>query len=159
MRRRIQSFIFLGAVTASLAMPCEANAVPYDVIASSPGGWPIQGAPTLKIIRSQEELADLWRASGRSRSFLPEVDFRRQTVIGYFLSLRPSSGYRLAVEGIDVRAGTMTVQLIETTPGPCCVVLLTGGAPNILIATIPWHGPVDVQVRREAAPACPGCSP
>ena len=156
MRRRVQVFVVLAAAVASLAMPHKANAIPYEVIAASPGGFPIQGAPTLKIVRSQEELAGLWRASGRNLA-PPVVDFRRHTLIGYFLGMRGSTVYRLEVESVAVRAGTMTVQLIESTPGECCVTPLGGGAPNILIATMPWKGPVDVQVRREARPSC--CTP
>ena len=153
MRRNVQVLIGLGAVIASLAMPSMAHAIPHQVIASTGGGLPIQGAPGLRVIRSQEELADLWRASGRTLA-PPVVDFRRHTLVGYFLGMRGSTVYRLEVESVDVHAGTMTVQLIESTPGECCVTPMVGGAPNILIATIPWKGPVDVQVRREARASC-----
>ena len=79
----------------------------------------------------------LWRASGRTLA-PPEVDFRRHSVIGYFRFLR--TGSRLAAESVEVRAGKMTVQLIESTPGECCVIPLGSGAPNVLIATNSLEG-------------------
>jgi hypothetical protein len=141
---------------ASVGCPPGAEAqVPFEVIAASSLGAPRSPwTPTLEIIRSEAEFRALYRSLGRTLD-PPEVNFRNHAVVAYFLGMRGSTGYRLVAERVVFRSGTMTGHLTESPPGPGCGVGFSATFPDIMIATIPWKGPVEVEVRPEARSCCP----
>jgi hypothetical protein len=146
----------LLVLLAGLIVPGVAAALPFEVLRSglsSDALSPI--AARTDIVRSEEELDALWRSLGRRSSFRPVVDFRRQTLVVCFLGMRPTGGYSVQGEDVQVRAGTLTVSLVETTPGACCVTTFSAVVPEIWIVTSPWQGPIDVEVRRVERNCCP----
>jgi len=147
----LAALVALGTV---LAVPARVDAqIKFEVFDNKFGSARSPWTPTLKVIRSEEELQALWSSLGRYVA-PPDVDFRSHVVIAYFLGLRPTGGYRLEAERVEIRAGTMTVHLIEVTPGECCGTAQTATLPEIMISTIPWKGPVSVEVRREPRSCC-----
>ena len=157
LQRQVGVLIVLGAMGATLALPGWADAqVPYDVIASGRGESAL--APTtatLRVVRSESEFYALWHtALGRNVASAPDADFRNHIVIAYFLGGRPTSGYYLEAERVEIRSGTMTVNLVEFFPGACCGAGLTATMPEIWISTIPWKGPAEVEMRREPHSCC-----
>jgi hypothetical protein len=63
----------------------------------------------------------LWnRAYGAQLSppRLPELDFRRESVIAVFLGQRPSGGYGVSVRDLRLEGGDVILLLEERQPGP-----------------------------------------
>ena len=153
-RRSVRMLRILILLAFTAALVPTADAVPFDVIAASPGLGALQPQQaTLRVLHSSEELEDLWRSLGRNLA-PPTVEFRRHRLIAYFAGLRPTTGYRLSVESVDIRGGTMLLGLMETTPGTCCVTTGTSTSPDVWLTTLPWRGPVDVLVRRVPNASC-----
>jgi hypothetical protein len=154
--RQVRVLTLIVALGALLAMPRLTDAqIRYEVISSTTSGSARQPfTPTLRIIHSEEELQALWSSLGRNVA-PPRVEFRSHLVFAYFLGIRATTGFRLEAERVEIRAGTMTVKLVEVTPGDCCVTGQLATMPDIMISTIPWKGPVSIEVRQAAHSCCP----
>ena len=53
----------------------------------------------------------------------PSVDFSQQMVIAAVMPLRPSSGYRIAIESVTEFADHIEAEVVERSPAPGCVTL------------------------------------
>ena len=128
------------ALQLRVARPAQAD-IPFNAILQTSNPLRSPAAGTVVAIRSETELAALWQSLGR-RVAPPQIDFRQHTLIVYFLGERATGGYRLSVESVDVRAGTLNLLVVETEPGPCCVTTQTAISPAIWTTTIPlaWRG-------------------
>lgn len=74
-----------------------------------------------RVVTSQDALLTLWnRAHGAQLSppRLPELDFRRESVIAVFLGQRPSGGYGVSVRDLRLEGGDVILLLEERQPGP-----------------------------------------
>ena len=154
MNRR--SILLLAAVlTIGVLRSGAASAVPFETVSLARlGGILAPSSLQAEVVQSQEELESLWRSLGRTIA-PPEVDFRGHALVGVFLGMRGSSGYRVEVEDVQVRAGTMVVSVVETAPGPCCVVTFGATKPETWFLTVPWKHAVEVEVRRVERNCCP----
>lgn len=70
------------------------------------------------VIRDANAWADLWSELGAGDR--PAVDFTRNVVVVAAAGQRPTGGYEIAVDGVRQTAGELTIQVVETTPGPNC---------------------------------------
>jgi hypothetical protein len=76
--------------------------------------------PQRLVVRDDASYARFWSSLGVGGE-RPAVDFTRDVVIGVAGGQRSTGGYSIAVEQV-VRAGTSaTVRVVETTPGPGCM--------------------------------------
>lgn len=71
------------------------------------------------VIRDANAWADFWSELGIGDR--PEVDFTKAVVVAVAAGQRPSGGYEIAVDRVGQAAGELTVQVVETTPGPNCM--------------------------------------
>jgi len=69
------------------------------------------------VIRDEQGLKDIWQQIDDAGS-LPEIDFEDNMVIAVFMGERPTGGYGIEIESIDAYAGSITVNVVETEPGP-----------------------------------------
>lgn len=90
------------------------------------------------VIRDADGFAQLWSELGAGDR--PDVDFTRNVVVVVAAGQRPTGGYGIAIDQVTQADGQLTIQVVETTPGPNCV---TAGAAT---------QPVDVVVIPEVAP-------
>jgi hypothetical protein len=90
------------------------------------------------VIRDANGFAELWSELGAGDR--PEVDFTRTVVVVAAAGERPTGGYEIAIERVARADSQLTIQVVETAPGPNCVT--TGGATQ----------PVDVVVIPGVAP-------
>ncbi|HEU5304968.1 MAG TPA: protease complex subunit PrcB family protein [Gemmatimonadales bacterium] len=90
------------------------------------------------VIRDANGFAQLWAELGAGDR--PDVDFTQNVVIVAAAGERPSGGYEIAIDRVAQADGQLTIQVIETAPGPNCIT--AGGATK----------PVDVVVLTGAAP-------
>ena len=49
------------------------------------------------------------------------VDFTRDMVVAVAAGQRPTGGYEIAVDRVRQAKGELTVEVVETAPGPNCV--------------------------------------
>jgi PrcB C-terminal len=90
------------------------------------------------VIRDANAWADFWSELGVGER--PAVDFSRDVVVAVAAGQRPSGGYEIAVDRVGQSDGVLTVEVVETTPGPNC--MTTGSLTQ----------PVDVVVVPAVAP-------
>jgi protease stability complex PrcB-like protein len=109
------------------AAPAPAGAAPYapyDASGSIPirriGQWTASGidSPERKVIRDDSSFAQFWQALGAGQR--PVVDFSRDVVIAVAAGQRQTGGYAIAVERVARAGKSMTVEVVQTVPGPGC---------------------------------------
>ncbi len=84
------------------------------------------------VIRDATTWAEFWSELGLGDR--PGVDFSKDIVIAVAAGQRPSGGHEIAVKQISQTSGELTIEVVETRPGPNC------------IATTSLTQPVDVVV-------------
>ena len=109
------------------AAPAPSGAAPYapyDASGTLPirriGQWTASGidSPERKVIRDDSTFAQFWQALGAGQR--PVVDFSRDVVIAVAAGQRQTGGYAIAVERVARAGKAMTVEVVETVPGPGC---------------------------------------
>jgi PrcB C-terminal len=122
----------------------EQGYAPYGN-ASSPeirriGKWSHTGIGEARrlVIRDANAWAAFWSELGAGDR--PDVDFTQNVVIVAAAGQRRSGGHEIAVDRVNQADGQLTIEVLETTPGPNC--LTTGAVTQ----------PVDVVVVPVAAP-------
>jgi hypothetical protein len=109
------------------AAPAPDGAAPYaayDASGALPirriGQWTASGidSPERKVIRDDSTFAQFWQALGAGQR--PAVDFSRDVVIAVAAGQRQTGGYAIAVERVARAGRSMTVDVVETVPGPGC---------------------------------------
>jgi len=71
------------------------------------------------IIRDANAWAAFWSELGVGDR--PAVDFTRDVVVAVAAGQRPTGGYEIAVDRVRQANGELTVEVVETTPGPNCM--------------------------------------
>ena len=70
------------------------------------------------IIRDANAWGAFWSELGVGER--PAVDFTRNVVVAVAAGQRPTGGYEIAVDRVRQVNGELTVEVLETTPGPNC---------------------------------------
>ncbi len=96
----------------------------------------------------REQLLTLWNRAYGARltpPALPEVDFRRDSVIAVFTGQKPSGGYGVSVNEVRLEGNDVIVNVTETRPGPGDIttqalthpwVMVQVGRPDLQVAWI-----------------------
>ena len=71
------------------------------------------------VIRDANAWAGFWSELGVGDR--PAIDFTRNLAVAVSAGQRPTGGYEIAVAGIREADGELSIQVIETTPGPNCI--------------------------------------
>ena len=71
------------------------------------------------VIRDANTWAAFWSELGVGDR--PAVDFTRDVVVAVAAGQQPTGGYEIAVNNVTQQAGELTVEVLETTPGPNCM--------------------------------------
>jgi hypothetical protein len=103
--------------------------------------------PGLQVVRNPADFERLWaviESYHSARTPPPDVDWSQEMAIVVALGTRPSGGYRVRVDRLTERLGTMTVHAREIQPGGEIVTdLLT--EPFIAIATPAYPGAIELE--------------
>lgn len=86
------------------------------------------------VVRDGAAWAALWAEHGAGRTpppELPEVDFSREMVVGFFWGEKPTAGYRVEISEVLAEAGRLVVRVEVGSPPP--------GAPVVQVLTQPHH--------------------
>lgn len=109
------------------------------------------------VIRSEEELAALWRRHGNLQVPLPEppsIDFEAAMVVAVFLGQRPSTGYRVEIKQIDHapavngEPSSLMVRAVQAEPTPDAIVAQVVTAPFHIVQADRAEGDAVVEFTR-----------
>jgi hypothetical protein len=75
--------------------------------------------PRRQVIRDANGWAQFW--SELAMGDRPEVDFTHDLVIAVASGQQRTGGFGISVERVSQREGELTIQVVETSPGPDCV--------------------------------------
>jgi hypothetical protein len=76
------------------------------------------------VVEDAEEWAQVWSRLWNNQHPvppLPAVDFSREVVVVAAMGTRPNGGYSIRVQAAAVHEGSLTVRVVETSPGSRCV--------------------------------------
>jgi hypothetical protein len=85
------------------------------------GQWTRTGISEARrlVIRDANAWADFWSELGVGDR--PAVDFSRDVVVAVSAGQRPTGSHEIAIERVINNGGELTVEVVETTPGPNCM--------------------------------------
>jgi hypothetical protein len=86
----------------------------------------------------------------------PSVDFSQQMVIAAVMPLRPSSGYRIAIESVTEFADHIEAEVVERSPAPGCVTLTVITRPFDVVRVPRRDKPVKFVERTIETPCADG---
>ena len=75
--------------------------------------------PERLVIRDEQSWAGFWNRLGAFNR--PAVDFTRDVVIAVASGQRSSGGYEIAVQRVTRTGNALSIDVVETAPGPTCV--------------------------------------
>jgi len=82
-------------------------------------------APTLFVIRTQDELEQFWTKHAAiffPQPAPPQIDFTQDMLVAVVDIIEPSGGYELSIETLESSDGLVTVQVLKAGPGPDTIV-------------------------------------
>lgn len=109
----------------SSSQPAEQGYAGYDSQAALEvrriGQWTRTGISESRrlIIRDANGWAAFWSELGMGQR--PAVDFTKDMVVAVAAGQRPSGGYEIQVHRVTQQGGELTVEVLETAPGPNCM--------------------------------------
>jgi protease stability complex PrcB-like protein len=85
------------------------------------GQWTRTGVAESRrlVIRDANTWANFWSELGVGDR--PAVDFTKDVAIAVAAGQRPTGGYEIAIDRVRQQDGELTVEVVETTPGPNCM--------------------------------------
>lgn len=110
---------------AEAARPSEQGYAPYasgnSLDVRRIGQWTRTGIGEARrvVIRDANAWAEFWSELGMGDR--PTVDFSRDIVVAVAAGQRPSGGYEIAVDRVSQNEGELTIEVVETAPGPNCL--------------------------------------
>jgi len=86
--------------------------------------------PREAVVRDAAAWAALWAEHAGPEGALPSVDFGTEMVIAIFAGSKPNGCYTSTIEAIRAGDGKLTVQRVDTVPGPdaVCTMMMTSAA-------------------------------
>jgi PrcB C-terminal len=107
----------------------------WDVLAE--GGQATGGEQAeYALISNEDQLLSFWnRAYGSQLSVppLPDVDFRRETIVAAFAGTKPTGGYGLGVEGVTLEGNDAYIDLTETQPAADAITTQALTSPWVML--------------------------
>lgn len=93
--------------------------------------------PEKVVVRSQAEMQKVWTLVHNQSSAtkpLPRVNWDHEMVLGVFLGMRPSSGYKVDIREVKEMGGKLVVRVAETRPPKDAITLTVLTHPYHLVA-------------------------
>jgi len=130
--RRTALYVQQTVPTDDSAYTPPATDLIWEVIASGAQATPGE-TPSFQFITSETQLIEAWnRAYGTRLNVppLPDINFRRETLVAVFQATKPSGGYGIEVQGVSLEGNDIYVDVLETEPA--------AGAITTQALTTPW---------------------
>lgn len=162
---RTSALAALALACAACGGPAATGAAPASGPAPAPSlGTPARPAP--EVVGALAGVRERTRAVVRSRAAWdallarlavapaappPEVDFAQRLLVVVASGEQPTGGYAIRVADARLEAGALHVRVIETAPGPGCLVTQALTYPSQLASLPRFDGPVAFEDERAAA--------
>jgi hypothetical protein len=128
------------AQPASSLLPPGAVRLEFSELAASAYGG--IDSPSVQVFSQPSDFERFWQQLHAGREPMPpmpEADFSRHLVVGYFAGMKPSGGYRVRITRIEQQAGALAVYAELAEPGPNCFVTEALTQPYQLVR-VEWSG-------------------
>lgn len=105
-------------------------------------------SPSVQVFSQQGDFQRFWlllHAGREPMPPLPEVDFSRQLVVGYFAGIKPSGGYSVRISRIEAEEGVFAAYVDLAEPGANCFVTEALTQPYQLVL-VEWNGGAPAQM-------------
>ncbi len=112
----------------------EPEYLTLETISQEYMGYPLMiEEPMLRVIRTQEELSELWElpSSRIDKPEIPEIDFSRNMLLVAAMGEQPTSGYSIEITGAELKDDEWVFSVREAKPGESCM--------NLMVITTPHH--------------------
>lgn len=109
-------------------------------------------APQFHLVETEAELIRLWNQAWGSRLQpppVPDVDFRRETVLAIFQGQRPTGGYGIEIDRVAMEGGEVFVDMRFVEPAPDAIVTQALTSPWAMVRVL--RGGIDVAWFRNPA--------
>lgn len=103
------------------------------------------------LVRDEAALRELWnRAHGSQLQVppVPEVEFRRETVVALFLGTKPTGGYGIEVEDVALEEGDLFLDARIIEPAPDAITTQALTSPWLMVRVL--RGGIDTAWVRQA---------
>lgn len=137
MKRLLQKLLAGIVLMAAIIMPSQATDVFSYAVLTLPDD-PRIDEPWFKIIRNQADWESHFYATTAAITFpesmapvAPVLDFDSYQVISGGLGMRSSGGYYLAIESVYELESTMSIHVLNVSPGSGCLVSFGFTNPSI----------------------------
>lgn len=121
------------------------------------GHWFYDVPTSLYLVRDSDHWEKIWRERHPDQALaprLPEIDFDRNSVIGFDSGWRPSSDYSVRITRVVEQPEKITLYIEEQAPGDGCVVLdmMTSSYTFVSVSAALKRKPMDFSVTLVAVP-------
>lgn len=106
--------------------------------------------PTTRVVRSEVEWRELWKAHTAfvlPRPEVPEIDWADDMVIAVALGARNTLGYAVDVHDVRREKGKLVVDAVETRPALNAIVPTVVSHPYVFVTVPRFDGDVEFNVR------------
>jgi hypothetical protein len=107
----------------------------WDVLAEGGQATGVEQAEYV-LISNEDQLLNFWnRAYGSQLSVppLPNVDFRRETIVAAFIGSKPTGGYGLGVDEVTLEGNDAYIDLTETAPAADAITTQALTSPWVML--------------------------
>lgn len=133
--RRTALVVQEGLATDVTAAPPPVREVGWEVLAQ--GNQAATGeSPEFHVAASEDQLHRLWnRAYGRQLNVptVPRIDFRRDTVVAFFLGQKPTGGYGVDVQGVTIEGNEVYISVRISEPAEDAIVTQALTSPWVMV--------------------------
>ncbi len=129
----------------------QGSSLPFRPLTST--SWSGYTAPAALRIDDAGQWRNAWDVIWKWTSpvpKVPDVDFATDMVLVFAMGQRPTCGYAIAVESVEISGGAVRAHLVETSPGPVCVVCAAVTSPVTAVAVPLLPVPLETATRTEA---------
>ena len=136
--RRTALYVQQTIPTDDSAYTPPAQELVWDVLAE--GNQALGGEQeSFELVTSEVQLADVWNRAYGSRLTpppLPDVDFRRESILAVFLATKPTGGYGLEVQGVTLEDNDAYVDVLTTEPPADAITTQALTTPWVLVRVL-----------------------
>jgi hypothetical protein len=122
----------------SAAFDAPAQTAQWEVLASGSNSGGVD-EESYFLAANRTEFLELWsrgHADALMPPDVPDVNFDLEVVIGVLLGERPTSGYGLSVEGIEIEGDDLFIDVAKTTPTETSMVAQVVTSPWVIIRVL-----------------------
>lgn len=136
--RRTGVYVQTEIVTDETAYRPAPEQLPWEVLARGGQAVGFDG-PTYQLVGNRDQLIGLWsRLHGRQLQVppLPDVDFRRETIVALMAGEKATGGYGIEVRRVREEDGELYLEVVFTEPAPDALTTQALTSPWVIVRVL-----------------------